>query len=76
MTDHDDVGGALIARELHSQRRYRFALVPGIELTTRSGHLLALWVDEPLPSFRRWANRSPRSTASAGSPSSPTPSPG
>ena len=52
VTDHDDVGGALIARELHSQRRYRFALVPGIELTTRSGHLLALWVDEPLPSFR------------------------
>ena len=52
VTDHDDVEGALIARELHAQRRYRFEFVPGIELTTRSGHLLALWVDEPLPSLR------------------------
>ncbi len=52
VTDHDDVRGALIARELHARGRYRFEFVPGIELTTRSGHLLALWVDEPLPSLR------------------------
>ena len=55
VTDHDDVRGALIARELHARGRYRFELVPGIELTTRSGHLLALWVDEPLPSLRSLA---------------------
>ena len=52
VTDHDDVKGALIARELHAQGRYRFEFVPGIELTTRSGHLLALWIDEPLPTLR------------------------
>ena len=52
VTDHDDVRGALIARELHAQGRYRFEFVPGIELTTRAGHLLALWVDEPLPALR------------------------
>ena len=44
--------GALLARELHAQGNYHFDLVPGIELTTRSGHLLALWVDEPLPTLR------------------------
>ena len=56
VTDHDDVRGALVARELHARGRYRFEFVPGIELTTRSGHLLALWVDEPLPSLRSLAD--------------------
>ena len=52
VTDHDDIGGALMARELHAARSYQFEFVPGIEVTTRSGHLLGLWVDEPVPSFR------------------------
>jgi predicted metal-dependent phosphoesterase TrpH len=52
VTDHDDVAGALLARELHAGGSYHFDLVPGIEVTTRSGHLLALWVDQPVPSFR------------------------
>ncbi len=52
VTDHDDIGGALLAREVHAQGDYRFELVTGIEVTTRSGHLLALWVDEPVPSLR------------------------
>jgi predicted metal-dependent phosphoesterase TrpH len=52
VTDHDDVRGALLARELHAQRAYPFEFVPGIELTTRAGHILALWVDRPLRPFR------------------------
>lgn len=52
VTDHDDVRGALIARDEHARGDYRFEFVPGIEITTRAGHLLALWVDEPLPSLR------------------------
>jgi predicted metal-dependent phosphoesterase TrpH len=52
ITDHDDVEGALIAREVHARGRYHFDFVPGIEVTTRGGHLLALWVDQPVPSFR------------------------
>ncbi len=52
VTDHDDVGGALLAADLHARGAYAFDLVPGIEVTTRSGHLLALWVTEPIPSFR------------------------
>lgn len=52
VTDHDDVRGALEAREVHDRARYHFDLVTGIEVTTLQGHLLALWVDRPIPSFR------------------------
>ena len=52
VTDHDDIEGALQARELHAQGSYAFEFVTGIEVTTRQGHLLALWVDEPVRSFR------------------------
>lgn len=52
ITDHDDVRGALLAREAHARGAYHFALVPGIEITTRAGHLLALWIDRPIRSLR------------------------
>jgi predicted metal-dependent phosphoesterase TrpH len=55
VTDHDDIRGALVAREVHARGNYMFEFVPGIEVTTRSGHLLALWVDEPVRSFRSLA---------------------
>lgn len=52
ITDHDDIGGALAAREIHARRGYSFEVMTGIELTTRSGHLLALDIDEPLRPLR------------------------
>lgn len=52
ITDHDDVRGALEARDIYERARYHFDLITGIEVTTRQGHLLALWVDVPIPSFR------------------------
>lgn len=54
VTDHDDVRGALEAREAYERTRERwgFDLVTGIEVTTLHGHLLALWVDRPIPSFK------------------------
>lgn len=54
VTDHDDVRGALEAREVYERHRERwhFDLVTGIEVTTTHGHLLALWVDQPIPSFK------------------------
>lgn len=52
VTDHDDIEGALLAREVHARGSYSFEFVPGIEVTTRQGHLLALWVDEPVRSFQ------------------------
>ena len=54
VTDHDDVRGALEAREAYERTRDRwhFELVTGIEVTTTHGHLLALWVDRPIASFK------------------------
>jgi hypothetical protein len=53
VTEHDTLRAADEARELHARGSYRFELICGMEVTTLDGHLLALWVDEPVPSFRR-----------------------
>jgi predicted metal-dependent phosphoesterase TrpH len=52
VTDHEDVRGGLEARELAAVRGYRFKVVPGAEITTRQGHLLALFISRTPPSFR------------------------
>ena len=51
LTDHDDIRGAFALRELAAQRSSPVAVVPGVEVTTRSGHLLALWIEEEVPMF-------------------------
>jgi hypothetical protein len=53
VTEHDTLRAAEEARELHANAGYRFELICGMEVTTLDGHLLALYVDEPVPSFRR-----------------------
>ena len=53
VTEHDTIRAAEEARELHARGRFRFELIPGIEVTTLDGHLIALFVDEPIASFRR-----------------------
>lgn len=52
ITDHDDLAPALRAREMHARGGYSFDFVPGMEVTTIEGHLLALFVEERVPSFR------------------------
>jgi hypothetical protein len=51
IVDHDDIRGALAARERWAKGTYRFGLVTGIEVTALEGHVLALWVDQPVPSL-------------------------
>jgi len=53
VTEHDTLRAADEARELHARGSYRFDLVCGMEVTTLDGHLLALFVDEPVASFQR-----------------------
>lgn len=53
ITEHDDLSVALRAREVWSRRSYRFGLVTGLEVTTLEGHVLALYVETPVPSLRR-----------------------
>jgi hypothetical protein len=45
ITDHDTVEGALYALECDTS----VTVIPGTEISTRQGHLLALGVTEPLP---------------------------
>lgn len=53
VTEHDTLRAAGEAREMHARGDYPFGLVTGMEVTTLDGHLLALFIDEPVPSFRR-----------------------
>ena len=53
ITEHDTLRAADEARDMHARGSYRFSLVTGEEVTTLDGHLLALFIDEPVASFRR-----------------------
>jgi len=46
ITDHDTVEGAIAALSIPS----RIVIIPGIEISTRQGHLIALGVTEKIPS--------------------------
>lgn len=52
VTDHERIDGALRAKELHDAGDYHFGLVIGEEITTRRGHLLALFLTDRVPALR------------------------
>ena len=52
ITDHEDVSGGLRARDYALRMGYTVEVVPGAEITTLHGHLLALFIEETPPSFR------------------------
>ena len=66
LTDHDDIRGAFALRELAAQRSSPVAVVPGVEVTTRSGHLLALWIEDEIPMFCTLAEALSRIHAAGG----------
>jgi predicted metal-dependent phosphoesterase TrpH len=47
ITDHDEIRGAYAAQELAG--KYGVEVIPGIEINTADGHLLALFVHELVP---------------------------
>jgi len=47
ITDHDEIDGALEARALASE--YGLDVIPGSEVSTADGHLLALFIHEHIP---------------------------
>ncbi len=49
ITDHDTITGALRARDMMAKRDYRFELVIGEEVSTREGHMLALFIEKRIP---------------------------
>ena len=51
LTDHDDIRGSFLIRDLAAQRGSPVEVITGVEVTTRSGHLLALWIEDEIPMF-------------------------
>ncbi|OGO05749.1 MAG: hypothetical protein A2Y60_01060 [Chloroflexi bacterium RBG_13_54_9] len=51
ITDHNEIAGACEARELTAKDSYRFEVVVGMEISTLEGHLLALFLESPVPKF-------------------------
>jgi predicted metal-dependent phosphoesterase TrpH len=51
ITDHDRTWGALLALEEARKLGGSVSVVPGTEITTAQGHLLALYVKEEIPSM-------------------------
>ena len=50
ITDHDEIRGALIARRFaRSRPELGVEVVVGAEISTRNGHLLGLFLEEPVP---------------------------
>lgn len=47
ITDHDELGG--VAEALELAPAYGLEVVPGVEVSTADGHLLALYVRRPVP---------------------------
>ncbi|TMB97395.1 MAG: PHP domain-containing protein [Chloroflexi bacterium] len=51
VTDHDDIRGAWLAREAWAKGNYTFDFVLGVEATAIEGHVLALFIEEPVPTL-------------------------
>lgn len=47
ITDHDTLDASLWAYQRRD--RYPFDVVPGVEVSSQAGHVLALWVTQPIP---------------------------
>ena len=52
ITDHERIDAALAARAMAQARRLRVEVVVGEEVTTRGGHLLALFIERPIQPLR------------------------
>lgn len=46
LTDHDVIEGSLRTRDLWARGNYRFDFIVGEEITTKQGHLLALFIEK------------------------------
>ena len=52
ITDHERIDAALAGRSIARDSGLRVEVVIGEEITTLGGHLLALWIEEPIKPFR------------------------
>jgi predicted metal-dependent phosphoesterase TrpH len=66
VTDHDRIDGARRAAEMHAAGDFHYELVVGEEVTTRSGHVVGLFLSQPVPAFRPVAETVERIHAQGG----------
>jgi predicted metal-dependent phosphoesterase TrpH len=52
VTDHDSLKGGFAARDAWARGNCRVEVVPGMEVTTLEGHLIALFLEEPVASLK------------------------
>ena len=52
ITEHDDLHAAHVTRDAWARGNYRFDVVLGQEVTTLEGHVLALFIEEPVPGLK------------------------
>ena len=52
IADHDRIDAALAARAIADSRRMHVRVIVGEEISTRGGHLLGLFLTEPVPPMR------------------------
>jgi predicted metal-dependent phosphoesterase TrpH len=52
VTDHDVLDASLRARDLAAQRHLRCEVITGMEVTTADGHMLALFIEQRVASYR------------------------
>jgi predicted metal-dependent phosphoesterase TrpH len=52
VTDHERIDAALAARAIAADRGLRVEVIVGEEVTTLGGHLLALFIDQPIRPYR------------------------
>jgi predicted metal-dependent phosphoesterase TrpH len=52
ITDHERIDAAVAAQAMARDRGLRFEVIVGEEISTRGGHLLALFMTEPIPPLR------------------------
>lgn len=52
IADHERIDAAVAARTMARARGLRFEVIVGEEVTTRGGHLLALFIEEPIRPLR------------------------
>lgn len=71
ITDHNTLAGAREAMRLAPQ--FRVAVIPGVEISTREGDLLALFVTEPVAAGMSFVDTARRVRAVGGLPFAPHP---
>ena len=46
ITDHDTIEGAILAQKIAKEKKYRFEVIIGEEISTQKGHLIGLFLQE------------------------------